>query len=265
MSDHDLLNDTNDSEAGREADLIEREVAIETPDGTADAYFVSPARGTYPAVLVWADVFGLRPAFRQMAKRLARSGYAVLVPNAFYRQKKAPIVAEGASFQDPATREMLMGLMKALVPEDVVSDARAFIAFLDQQASVDRSRKLAVTGYCMGGPITMRAAATFPDRIGAAASFHGGGLVTDKPNSPHLLVPKIKAGYLFAIAENDDEKQPAAKDVLREVFAKAGIPAEIEVYAGAMHGWCPTDSQVYNPAQAEKAWSRMLALFERAL
>ena len=247
------------------AGVTEREVEIQTPDGTADAYFASPASGKHPAVIVWTDFFGLRPAFREMGKRLAQSGYAVLVPNPFYRQKKAPVVAEGASFQDPATRETLFGLLRSLTPEYVVSDAKAFIDFLDKQASVDTKHKLATTGYCMGGPITMRAAAAFPDRIGAAASFHGGGLVTDKPESPHLLVPKIKAHYLFAIAENDDQKQPDAKDVLRQAFAKAKLPAEIEVYAGAMHGWCPPDSQVYNREQAEKAWNRMLALFKRAL
>jgi carboxymethylenebutenolidase len=246
------------------ASLTEQEVTIETPHGSADAYFVSPASGKYPAVLVWTDIFGLRGAFRQMGKRLAQSGYAVLIPNPFYRKKKAPVVAEGAGFQDPATRETLVGLMKSLGPEDVVSDAKSFIGFLDRQASVAAKSKLATIGYCMGGPITMRVAAAFPDRIGAAASFHGGGLVTDKPDSPHLLVPKIKAHYLFAIAENDDQKQPEAKDVLRKVFAKSEIPAEIEVYAGAMHGWCPPGSQVYNEAQAERAWARMLALFERA-
>lgn len=262
MPDDNLRNHTNDSQA---AGMIEREVAIETPHGTADAYFVSPANGTYPAVLVWTDVFGLRMAFRQMGKRLAQSGYAVLVPNPFYRKKKAPIVEDTRGFQDPTTRETLMGLMRSLVPEDVVSDTKAFITFLDKQASVDRNRKIATTGYCMGGPITMRAAASFPDRIGAAASFHGGGLVTDKPDSPHLLVPKMKAHYLFAIAENDDQRQPDVKDVLRQAFAQANLPAEIEVYAGAMHGWCPPDSQVYNEVAAEKAWGRMLALFERAL
>jgi carboxymethylenebutenolidase len=216
-------------------------------------------------VLVWTDIFGLRAAFRQMGKRLAQSGYAVLVPNPFYRKKHAPVVPEGASFQDPAMRETLVGLMNSLVPEGVVRDAKAFVEFLDKQPTVDTQRKLATTGYCMGGPITMRAAAALPDRIGAAASFHGGGLVTDKPDSPHLLIPKIKAHYLFAIAENDDQRQPGAKDVLREAFMKSGVPTEIEVYAGAMHGWCPPDSQVYNQAQADKAWSRMLAVFQTAL
>jgi carboxymethylenebutenolidase len=247
------------------ADVTESEVEIKTADGTADAYFVHPSTGKHPAVLIWPDIFGLRPAFRQMGKRLAESGYAVLVINPFYRAKKAPTAPEHADFQDPATRQMLMALAGALTPEMAVTDAKAFVPWLDSQTAVDKKKKMATTGYCMGGPFTLRTAATFPDRIGAGATFHGGGLVTDKPDSPHLLVPKIKAQYLFAIAENDDQRQPEAKNVLREAFAKDKLPAEIEVYAGTMHGWCPPDAKVYNHDQAEKAWSRMLALFKTAL
>jgi carboxymethylenebutenolidase len=247
------------------ADVTESEVEIKTPDGTADAYFVHPSSGKHPAVLIWPDIFGLRPAFRQMGKRLAESGYAVLVINPFYRVKKAPTAPEGADFQDPATRQMLMGLMGALTPATAVTDAKAFVPWLDSQKAVDKHKKMATTGYCMGGPFTLRTAAAFPDRIGAGASFHGGSLVTDKSDSPHLLIPTIKARYLFAIAENDDQKQPEVKDVLRTSFAKAGLPAEIEVYAGTMHGWCPPGTPVYNHDQAEKAWSRMLVLFKPAL
>ena len=247
------------------ADVKESEIEIKTPDGTADAYFVHPSSGQHPGVLIWPDALGLRPAFKQMGKRLAEAGYAVLVPNPFYRTKKAPIVPEGASFQDPETRKIVMGMMGALNAQTHVTDAKAFVAFLDAQSPVDKKRKMATTGYCMGGAITMRTAATFPERIGAAASFHGGGLVTDKPDSPHLLVPTMKAHYLIAIAANDDERQPEAKDVLKQAFAAAKLPAEIEVYAGAMHGWCPPDASVYNEAQAEKAWSRMLELFKTSL
>lgn len=247
------------------AEVTESEVQIRTPDGTADAYFVYPTKGAHPGVLIWPDIFGLRPAFRQMGKRLAQSGYAVLVVNPFYRQQKAPTAPEHPDFNDPATRAALMALMGALTPETSFTDAKAFVAFLDSQPSVDRKRKLGTTGYCMGGPLTMRTAAAVPERVGAGGSFHGGGLVTDKPDSPHLLVPKMKAHYLFAIAENDDQKQPEAKNVLREAFAQAKLPAEIEVYAGTLHGWCPPDSQVYNPAQAEKAWSRLLVLLKNAL
>jgi carboxymethylenebutenolidase len=241
------------------------EVDIKTADGTADAYFVHPAAGAHPAVLIWPDIFGLRPAFRQMGKRLAESGYAVLVINPFYRTKHAPTAPEHPDFNDPATRSALMALMGSLTPQTAATDATAFVTWLDGQKAVDRKRRMGTTGYCMGGPYTMRTAAAFPDRIGAGASFHGGGLVTDKPDSPHLLIPKMKAHYLIAIAENDDQRQPEAKDVLRAAFAKAGLPAEIEVYAGTLHGWCPIDSQVYNHDQAEKAWARMLVLFKSAL
>jgi carboxymethylenebutenolidase len=251
--------------AANAADVKESEVEIKTPDGTCDAYFVHPAKGKHAAVLIWPDIFGLRPAFRQMGKRLAESGYSVLVVNPFYRTKKAPVAAEGANFNDPATRQALMSLAGTLNADTAVTDAKAFVAYLDNQASVDKKKKMGTTGYCMGGPFTMRTAATFPDRIGAAGSFHGGGLVTNKPDSPHLLVPKMKAHYLFAIAENDDAQQPEAKDVLREAFAKAKLPAEIEVYKGTKHGWCPPDAAVYNQEQAEHAWDRLLVLFKSSL
>jgi len=245
--------------------IEEAEVDIKTPDGTADAYFVHPGEGTHAGVLMWPDIFGLRPAFRQMGRRLAAAGYAVLVPNPFYRSKRAPTAPENPDFNDPPTRNALMSLHDSVTPAMAVTDGKAFVAWLDSQPSVDRKRKMGTTGYCMTGPFTMRTAAALPDRIGAGASFHGGGLVTDKPDSPHLLIPKIKAQYLFAIAESDDKRQPEAKTVLREAFAKANVPAEIEVYAGTVHGWCPPDSRVYNDEQAEKAWSRMLALFTTAL
>ena len=241
------------------------DVAIKTPDGSADAYLVHPAKGEHPAVLIWPDIFGLRPAFKEMATRLAESGYAVLVINPFYRTRKAPTAPDHADFNDPATRQMLMFLMGSLSPDTALTDAKAFVAFLDQQPAVDKKKKMGTTGYCMGGPFVMRTAAAFPDRVGAGATFHGGGLVTDKPDSPHLLIPQMKAHFLIAIAESDDSKQPEAKGVLRDAFAKANLPAEIEVYAGTQHGWCPTDSHVYNHDQAEKAWSRMLALFSASL
>ncbi len=247
------------------AEVTESEVQIKTPDGMCDAYFVHPAKGTSPAVLVWPDVFGLRPAFRQMGRRLAESGYAVLVVNPFYRVKHAPTAPEHPDFNDPPTRDAMMALMNALTPATASTDATAFVSWLDSQAAVDKKRKMGTTGYCMGGALTMRTAAAVPSRVGAGASFHGGGLVTDKPESPHLLIPKMQAHYLVAIAANDDEKQPEAKSTLRAAFASAKLPAEVEVYAGTMHGWCPPDSQVYNPEAAEKAWARLLVLFKSAL
>jgi len=250
---------------GDELAVTESEVDIHTPDGTADAYFVHPAKGAHAAVLVWPDIFGLRPAFRQMGKRLAGSGYAVLVVNPFYRKQRAPTAPEHADFDDPATQAALMSLRNSLTPATTQTDGVAFVQWLDGQAAVDRRKRMGTTGYCMTGPFTIRTAAALPERIGAGASFHGGGLVTDKPDSPHLLIPKTRARFLIAIAESDHKRQPEAKDVLREAFAKANLPAEIEVYADTIHGWCPIDSKVYNHDQAEKAWGRMLVLFKSAL
>ena len=240
-------------------------VEVATPDGAADCYFAHPSSGAHPGVLVWPDALGLRPAFERMARRLAESGYAVLAVNPYYRNERAPVFPEGASFRDEAVRKKVFPLMRSLTPERTVADARAFVGFLDSRDAVADDRMMGTTGYCMGGSMTMRTAAALPDRIGAGASFHGGRLVTDGPDSPHLLVGKIRAHYLFAIAENDDKKDPEAKTALRRAFDAAGLPAEIEVYAGALHGWCPPDSAVYNEAQAERAWSRLLALFETAL
>jgi carboxymethylenebutenolidase len=245
--------------------VTETDVDVTTPDGTADCYFVHPSTGAYPGVIVWPDILGLRPAFRQMGRRLAESGYSVLVANPFYRDRRAPVVPEGASFQDDATRNIVLPLAGTLNADTHMTDARAFVSFLDQQAAVDTARKIGTTGYCMGGPMVMRTAAAVPSRIGAGATFHGGGLASDAPDSPHLLVPRMDAHFLFAIAENDDQSDPEAKNLLREAYARANLPAEIEVYAGTLHGWCPPDSAVYNEAQAERAWSRLLVLFETAL
>jgi carboxymethylenebutenolidase len=241
--------------------VTESEVTVKTPDGNADCYFVHPATGTAPGVLVWPDIFGLRLAFRQMGKRLAQSGYSVLVVNPFYRVKKAPTADQGAATPIPG----LLPLMQALTETTHMTDAKAFVAWLDQQASVAKNRKIGTQGYCMGGPIAFRTAAAVPDRVGAVGSFHGGGLVVDGPNSPHLQAAKSKAQFLIAIAANDDMTRPTEKTVLKETFAKVNLPAEIEVYTDAAHGWCPPDSGVYNQPQAEKAWARLLALYGKAL
>ncbi len=251
--------------AANAMEVAEADVSVTTPDGEADCYFVHPGKGRHPGVIVWPDILGLRPAYRLMGKRLAESGYAVLVVNPYYRVARSPVTEPGESFQDASTRENVMPMARSLSAETNVTDAKAFVAWLDAQDAVDTGRPIGTTGYCMGGPMTMRTAAAIPDRIGAGASFHGGRLATDGPDSPHLLVPQMNASFLFAIAENDDEREPEAKNILRESFEAAGLPAEIEVYEGAMHGWCALDSRVYNEAQAERAWSRLLVLFDTAL
>jgi carboxymethylenebutenolidase len=245
--------------------VTKTDVDVTTPDGVADCYFVHPSSGQHPAVLIWPDILGLRPAFEAMGERLAQSGYSVLVVNPFYRDARSPVVGEGASFGQPETREIVLPMARNLNAETHFTDARAFVSFLDRQAAVDISRRIGTTGYCMGGPMVMRTVAAVPDRLGAGATFHGGGLATDADDSPHLLIPNTTAHMLHCVAANDDENDPEAKTTLREAYAAAGIPAEIEVYDGTMHGWCPPDSQVYNEAQAERAWSRLLVLLESAL
>ena len=239
----------------------ERDVEIKTPDGTCDAYFVHPASGTGAGVLIWPDIFGLRPAMRTMAKRLAGSGYSVLVVNPFYRAGKP--TATGAT-----PIQQMLPFRKGMTPATDMSDAKTFVAWLDAQPQVNRNRKVGVQGYCMGGPMSFHTASAVPDRIGAVASFHGGGLVSaqdpNSPSSPHLLAAATKASFLIAIAENDDKQRPNDKTILKEAFDKAKLASEIEVYPAA-HGWCPPDTQVYNEPAAEKAWSRLLALYGKAL
>ena len=241
--------------------VTESDVAVTTPDGNADCYFAHPASGAAAGVLIWPDIFGLRPAFRQMGKRLAESGYSVLVVNPFYRENKAPTAAKGAA--TPIAE--VLPLARALNEPLQMTDAKAFVGWLDQQPSVARNRKIGTQGYCMSGPIAFRTAAAMPDRVGAVASFHGGGLVNDTPNSPHLQAAKSHAQFLVAIAGSDDQRSPNEKTLLKDTFAKAGLTAEVEVYEGAAHGWCPPDSSVYNEPQAEKAWGRLLALYGKAL
>jgi carboxymethylenebutenolidase len=242
------------------AEVTESDVNVKTPDGTADCYFVHPATGTAPGVLVWPDIFGLRPAFRKMGKRLAESGYSVLVVNPFYRTKKAPTADQGGATPIP----QVLPLAQTLNETTHMTDAKAFIGWLEQQSPVAKNRKMGTQGYCMGGPMAFRTAVAMPDRVGAVATFHGGGLVTKMPNSPHLQAAMTKAQFLIAVAESDDKTSPDDKNVLKETFAKANLQAEIEVY-GAAHGWCPPDSTVYNEPLAEKAWSRLLVLYGKAL
>lgn len=241
-----------------------RAVTIETPDGEADGFFVYPAEGRYPAILMWPDVAGLRQAYRIMATQLAEAGYAVLVVNQYYRSARAPILNSITEWQSEAGKDKLKPMIAAITPQATTRDAAAFVAWLDAQAEVDPERKIGTCGYCMGGPFTFRTAAVAPRRVGALASFHGGGLVTDKADSPHLLIPEMQAAMLIAIAQNDDARDLEAKTVLREAAAEADLPAEIEVYP-AQHGWCTIDAPVYDKVQADKARRRMLAIFTEYL
>ena len=264
---------TAESAAGA-AEVVETDVTIKTPDGVCDAAFVHPKSGAHPGVVIWTDAFGLRPAFRDMAKRLAAEGYSVLVPNPFYRLAKAPVFGDVSSFnfQNPTDRAKLTPLMGSVTAAGAAErDAAAYIAFLDAQKQVNKNKKIGTQGYCMGGPLIVRTAAALPDRVGAAASFHGGGLVTDNPDSPHLLAPKIKARMYFGIAASDDKQRPGDKDKLKEAFAAAKVQAEIELYPNSNHGWCVPDmplqngSPIYNKADAERAWGKLQALYKAAL
>ncbi len=253
--------------------VLEKDVSIKTPDGACDAAFFHPATGSYPGVLIWTDAFGLRPSMREIGRRLAAEGYSVLVPNPFYRVARSPVYESAASvdFADPATRAKLGPLMGSInAPGAAEKDAIACIAFLDAQPAVAKGKKIGTQGYCMGGALVVRTAAAAPERIGAGASFHGGGLVTDKPDSPHLLAPRIKAHMYFGIASNDDQRQPEAKDKLRKAFDDAKVRARVEVYP-ARHGWCVPDmplengAPIYSRPDAERAWSELLALYQAAL
>ena len=251
--------------AANASEVVESEVMVSTPDGQADCYLVHPAQGRHASVIMWPDIKGIRPAFRMMGKRLAQSGYTVLVVNPYYRTARGEVIEPGESFGDPEVRARLMPHARSLSPETCVMDGGAFIEYLDALAKADPNRQIGTAGYCMTGSYAFRLAAAYPDRIGAGASFHGGGLATDKPDSPHLLVPEVDAGFLIAIAENDDEKDPEDKTLLRTAFDHAGKSAEIEVYEDTLHGWCPPDGDAYNPTQADRAWERMLALFAQEL
>jgi carboxymethylenebutenolidase len=255
--------------------VVETNVEIKTADGTCDAAFFHPASGAHPGVLIWPDAFGLRPSMRAIGRRLAAEGYSVLVPNPFYRVAKSPVFEDASNFNfgDQSQRAKLTPLMGSIGAAGAAErDAAAFISWLDMQSQVDRSKKIGTQGYCMGGPLVVRTAAAVPNRVGAGASFHGGGLVTANPDSPHLLAPKIKARMYFGIAANDDMQQPDAKTKLKEAFAAANVPAEIEVYSQAQHGWCvmdmpkqPNGQPIYSQPDAERAWSKLLALYKQAL
>ena len=252
--------------AGAATPVVEKDVEVKTPDGVADAALYYPeGKGAWPAVVIWPDVVSLRPAFREMGRRLAQSGYVVLVPNLYYRVKRAPVVEGSFNFANPDDRAKLTALRPSVTPEGTARDAAAYIAYLDALPQTDRKRKVGTQGYCMGGPLAFYTAGAVPARVGAVASFHGGGLHTDAPTSPHLTLARSHAEYLVLIADNDDQKEPAAKDQIKAALAQAGRPAKVEVYAGANHGWTVKGGQVYDEPAAEKAWAELLALYKRAL
>ena len=247
------------------ADVVEKDVEVKTADGVADSVLFHPAgKGTWPAVLIWPDIAGLRPAFREMGRRLASQGHVVLVPNPFYRSVKGVVATPGFDFSKPEDRARVMGYRQAMTNDGIDNDAKAYVAFLDAQPQTNKKKKVGVQGYCMGGPLSFRTAAAVPGRIGAVGSFHGGGLTTKNPDSPHLLIPKTNASYLVAVAQNDDKAQPDSKDILKAAFAEAKKPATVEVYP-ANHGWCVKGSQVYNEAEAERAWAELSKLYKSAL
>ena len=254
------------SASARAADVSESDVVIKMPDGDCDAALFHPSGdGRWPGVVVFADALGLRPVFRDMGRRLAAEGYVVVVPNPFYRTRKAPVLSGPFDFSKPEDRAKLVDLMAPLNNSTKTSDGKAYVAYLDTIPQVKTAAKIGVVGYCMGGPYTLFTAASVPERVGAGVSLHGGNLVTDKPDSPHLLVPKIKASFYFGIADSDDQRQPDAKDKLRAAFAAANQPAKVEVYAGCQHGWCVSDGVVFNAAGAERAFTEETAIYKQAL
>jgi carboxymethylenebutenolidase len=253
------------SAAHAQTNVTEKDVEVKTADGVADAALFYPTgKGTWPAVLIWTDIAGLRPAFRDMGRRLASQGYVVLVPNPFYRSIKGVVATPGFDFANPTDRARVMGYRQAMTNDGIDKDAAAYVAFLDAQPQTNKKKKIGVQGYCMGGPLSFRTAAAVPSRIAAVGSFHGGGLTTKNPDSPHLLVGKTNAAYLVAVAQNDYKSQPESKDILKATFAETKRPATVEVYP-ANHGWCVKGSAVYDEASAEKAWAELTALYKKAL
>ncbi|WP_343344311.1 dienelactone hydrolase family protein [Sphingomicrobium sp. XHP0239] len=241
--------------------LTQRNVTLRTPDGTMDAFFVYPEGQVSQAIIVWPDVAGLRPAFETMARRTASTGRAVLVVNPYYRDGAAPQFADFASFREQDGFQTVGPWREKLTPAALRSDTNAIIDWLDTQDAVDGSVGMGAEGYCMGGPFTVRSAVARPDRVRAAASFHGGGLVSENADSPHRQLDETRARYLFAIAQDDDAEAPQAKTRLRQAAQAAGRPAEVEVYAGD-HGWTVLDSPAYDQAAAERAYGRKIALYD---
>ncbi|WP_232492963.1 dienelactone hydrolase family protein [Novosphingobium kaempferiae] len=242
--------------------VSERMVSITTTDGVCDAFFVHPGKGAHPGIVMWPDIAGLREAKKIMARNLAAQGFAVLVVNQYYRSGPAPVMQSFAEYRTPEGQAKIGPMRAALTPDAITRDAKAYVAFLDTQDAVDRKRGIGSNGYCMGGPFTVRTAAAVPARVGAAVSLHGAGLVTEAADSPHRVLAGTKASFMFAIARNDDAKQPDAKTELKKAAEAAKRPAQVEVYA-ADHGWCVPDSPAYDPGEADRAWKAMVATFAK--
>ena len=250
----------------RYTDIVEQEVSIETKDGVCDAVLFFPREGKFPATLIWTDIRGLRQSFKLMGKRLASQGYVVLIPNPFYRSSPAPAPRKGFNYFDLEQRKKVFSMMKLLIAKGAAErDTSYFVKFLKNHVSVDNSRKMGVSGYCMGGPLAFRSASHVPNFISAVASFHAGGLVTKDEDSPHVLIKKSKSRFYIAIASDDDKKNPNEKDQLRMSFSEADLEAEIEVYDKMKHGWCVSDSSVYSYTKAEAAWSKLIDMYNEVL
>ena len=253
------------AEGGNTAsELAESTVDFLTEDGTMDAFFVRPTSGEVPAIIHWPDIAGIRESHRNMARRVAAEGYAVLLVNPYYRDVVGEQFVDFAAFIEAEGFSKVSPWREKLSSFAVKRDASAIVAWLDAQAPVDSSRGIGAQGYCMGGPFTVYSAHAVPDRVKAAASFHGGGLVREDEESPHKLLAETQAGYLFAIARDDDAEAPGDKGALAEAAEAAGRAAKVDVYAGD-HGWTVPDSPAYAQGAAERAYADALTLYEANL
>jgi carboxymethylenebutenolidase len=252
---------------GKDSEIVETDVEVKTADGTCDAVFFHPAKGKHPGVLIWPDSGSLRPAFREIGHRLAREGYAVLVPNHLYRTARAPVFARTFDpIKNPDDAAFYRRITAPFFAAGAVErDAMAYINFLDSQPQIRKKKKIGVLGYCLGGAYVLKSAALIPERVRAGVSFHGGFLATSKPDSPHLLAPKMKARLYLAIASDDDKREPEVKGKLRATFDAAKVRAEIELFPNARHGFCVSDSKAFNQSDAARAWSKLVALYQASL
>jgi carboxymethylenebutenolidase len=249
--------------------VIAETIDITTPDGTADAFFARPdTDGTHPAVILYTDAFGIRPAAEEHVKRLARYGYCVLAPNIFYRSRRAPVLENLEERLRSEDRSALFAdlrpMMDLLTPEAAHRDSEAWLRFMRSAGGAEPG-KLGTVGYCMGGRLSLRMAGEFPGAVGAAASFHGGNLATDQADSPHLSIVQATGELYIGHADNDRSMPPGQMARLTQVLAEAHVRHTAELYVGAGHGWTQTDLQVYDEPSSERHWLRLVELFERTL